>query len=89
MMIRLENHDLYGPGQRGSETAVVVILDSVFSPLVLVLVRNLRRRKHVSSLVTIRSEKGITTLPFLLLELSQQYVSHNLNLNVDKSTHSR
>ena len=89
MMIRLENYDLYGPGQRGSETAVVVILDSVFFPLVLVLVRNLRRRKHVSSLVTIRSEKGKTTLPFLPMELSQQYASHNLNLNVDKSTHSK
>ena len=58
MMIRLENYDLYGPGQRGSETAVVVILDSVFPPLVLVLVRNLRRRKHVSSLVTITVRKG-------------------------------
>ena len=57
-MIRVEYHDLYGPGRRGSETAVVVILDSVFSPLVLVLVRNLRRRKHVSSLVTITVRKG-------------------------------
>ena len=47
-----------GLGSEAVKPRLLLSLIAFFSPLVLVLVRNLRRRKHVSSLVTITVRKG-------------------------------